>query len=78
MATLGIVESEEEFYTILWQKWNEYLSRLRSGQAFVAALGRAPESPEDLKANMELFKIYMRGHNLYEMCIRDRSDGDGR
>ena len=67
MAKLGIVESEEEFYTILWQKWNEYLSRLRSGQAFVAALGRAPESPEDLKANMELFKIYMRGHNLYDI-----------
>ena len=67
MAQLGIVASEEEFYEILWQKWNEYLCRLRSGQAFVKALGRVPESSEDLKAHMELFKIHMRGHNLYDI-----------
>lgn len=67
MAQLGIVKSEEEFYRILWQKWNEYLSRIRSGRAFVKALGRQPHSAEDLKDNMELFKIHMRGHNLYDI-----------
>lgn len=67
MAKLGIVESEEDFYHILWEKWTEYLSRLRSGRKFVNALGRTPESEEDLKNNMELFKIHMRGHNLYDI-----------
>lgn len=67
MAKLGIVESEEDFYHILWEKWTEYLSRLRSGKKFANALGRTPESEEDLKNNMELFKIHMRGHNLYDI-----------
>ena len=67
MAELGIVKSEVDFYRILWQKWQEYLCRIRSGQAFVKALGRTPESAEDLKENMELFKIHMRGHNLYDI-----------
>lgn len=67
MAALGIVESEEAFYEILWQKWNEYLCRLKSGKQFVQALGHAPESAEDLKSHRELFKIHMRGHNLYDI-----------
>ena len=67
MAKIGIVKSEEDFYHILWQKWTEYLGRLRSGRKFVSALGRTPESEEDLKNNMELFKIHMRGHNLYDI-----------
>ena len=67
MAQLGIIASEEDFYRILWQKWNEYLSRLRSGRAFVKAIGYQPRSAEDLKNNMELFKIHLRGHNLYDI-----------
>lgn len=67
MAKIGIVKSEEDFYHILWQKWTEYLGRLRSGRNFVKELGRTPESEEDLKNNMELFKIHMRGHNLYDI-----------
>lgn len=67
MAQLGIVESEEEFYRILWQKWNEYLHRIRSGRSFTRVLGRPLKSIRDLKENMELFKIHMRGHNLYDI-----------
>lgn len=67
MAKLGIVKSEEDFYDILWQKWTEYLGRLRSGKNFVRALRREPESKDDLRNNMELFKIHMRGHNLYDI-----------
>lgn len=67
MAKLGIVKSEEDFYHILWQKWTEYLMRLRSGRKFVQALKKNPESEEDLRDNMELFKIHMRGHNLYDI-----------
>ena len=67
MAELGIVKSEDDFYRILWQKWNEYLNRIRSGRAFTKALGRPLKSKEDLKNNMELFKIHMRGHNVYDI-----------
>lgn len=67
MAQLGIVKSEDEFYRILWQKWKEYLCRLRSGRAFVKALGSEPKSEQDLRENMELFKIHLRGHNLYDI-----------
>lgn len=67
MAKLGIVGSEEEFFNILWRKWTEYLGRLRSGRNFVRALKREPESVHDLRENMELFKIHMRGHNLYDI-----------
>ena len=67
MTKLGIVKSEEDFYHILWQKWTEYLGRLRSGKKFVQALGHEPDSEDDLKQHMELFKIHMRGHNLYDI-----------
>lgn len=67
MAKLGIVKSEEDFYRILWKKWNEYLYRLKSGQQLIKVLGRNITSMEDLKAHMEEFKIHMRGHNLYDL-----------
>ncbi|GLB29502.1 hypothetical protein LAD12857_14250 [Lacrimispora amygdalina] len=67
MEQLGIVESEESFYRILFQKWNEYLHRLKSGKQFLEAVGKNMESPEELKEHMEEFKIYMRGHNLFDI-----------
>ena len=67
MAALGIVESEEKFYSILYEKWNEYLHRLRSGQQLMQVLGRNFTSPEDMKEHMEEIKIYLRGHNLYDI-----------
>nr|WP_288827790.1 AAA family ATPase [uncultured Clostridium sp.] len=67
MEQLGIVESEESFYRILFQKWNEYLHRLKSGKQFLEAVGKNMESPEELKDHMEEFKIYMRGHNLFDI-----------
>lgn len=67
MEQLGIVESEEAFYRILFEKWNEYLHRLKSGKQFLEAVGKNMESPEELKEHMEKFKIYMRGHNLFDI-----------
>lgn len=67
MAKLGVVESEEEFYRILFDKWKEYLHRIKSGKAFLEAMGKDMESVEELKAHMEEFKIHMRGHNLYDI-----------
>lgn len=67
MAEIGIVESEEAFFQILYGKWREYLHRLASGKRLTEALGRDLCSPEDLKAHMEEFKIHMRGHNLFDI-----------
>ena len=67
MAKLGIVESEEEFYEILWEKWNSYLKKIKSGQRLRAVLGRDFKSPEDMRAHMEEIRIHLRGHNLYDI-----------
>lgn len=67
MAKLGIVKSEEEFYQILYGKWKEYLHRMKSGHYLTEVLGREIGSIEELKEHMEEFKIYMRGHNLYDI-----------
>ena len=67
MAKLGILSGKEEFYDILWEKWQEYLHRLKSGKKLAQVLGRQPESREDLKAHMEEVKTYVRGHNLFDL-----------
>lgn len=67
MAQLGIVKSEEAFWEMLFAKWKQYLHRIVSGQHLQEVLGRDIKSIEDLKANFETFKIYMRGHNLYDI-----------
>lgn len=67
MAQLGIVKSEEAFWKRLFSKWKQYLYRISSGQRLREALGKNINSIEELKENFELFKIYMRGHNLYDI-----------
>ena len=67
MAQLGIVKSEEAFWKRLFSKWKQYLYRISSGQRLCEALGKNINSIEELKENFELFKIYMRGHNLYDI-----------
>lgn len=67
MAELGVVESEDAFWEILFSKWQQYLYRLSSGQHLIQVLGKDLLSVSDLKENFETFKIYMRGHNLYDI-----------
>lgn len=67
MAQIGVLEQKEDFYPILFGKWKEYLSRMKSGRHFVEMLGRPLRDEQDLEANMELFKTYVRGHNLYDI-----------
>lgn len=67
MTKLGIVESEEDFYQILFKKWTDYLHKIKSGQKLTAALGFKISSVRELKDHMEEFKIHMRGHNLYDI-----------
>lgn len=75
MAKLGIVESEGAFYRTLYEKWQEYLYRIRSGQQLRERLGRDFTSPGDMKEHMEEIKTIMRGHNLFDIFygpFRDR------
>ena len=67
MARLGIVESEDAFWEILFKKWQEYLYRLSSGRHLVQVLGYGLDSIKDLQDHFESFKIYMRGHNLFDI-----------
>lgn len=67
MAQIGVIRSEEEFFEILFQKWEEYLHRLRSGRHLTEILGHSLSGPEDVKKHMEEIRIYVRGHNLYDI-----------
>ncbi len=67
MAQLGVVKSEADFWEILFSKWEQYLYRLSSGQHLTEVLGQQISSISELKEHFEEFKIYMRGHNLYDI-----------
>lgn len=67
MKKIGILSSEEEFYHILFEKYNEYLYRIPSMKNLIEKYALSIEKEEDLKNNIELIKIYVRGHNLYNI-----------
>ncbi|MBS6397772.1 MAG: AAA family ATPase [Clostridiales bacterium] len=67
MAQLGIVESEEAFYKIFLEKWKEYLHRISSGRHLKEVLGKDLETVDDVRQHMEEIRIYMRGHNLFDI-----------
>lgn len=67
MAQIGVVESVDEFWEILFAKWEQYLHRIKSGIHLVEVLGKDIQSVSDLKEHFEEFKIYMRGHNIYDI-----------
>lgn len=67
MVQVGVLSAEEDFYEILLEKWKEYLHRIRSGKHLRAVLGKDLETVEDIKNHMEEIKIYLRGHNLFDI-----------
>ncbi len=67
MVEIGVVESEEIFWGTLFEKWKQYLHRIKSGVHLTTILGRDIESVEDIKTHFEEFKTYVRGHNLYDI-----------
>ena len=67
MAQLGILSSEEAFYEVFLEKWQEYLHRITSGRHLQEVLGQDLRTIEDVKAHMEEIKIYLRGHNLFDL-----------
>lgn len=67
MARIGVVKSEEDFYDILFEKYKEYLKKLKSMRQMCERFNITIRSKEDIKANMERIRIYVRGHNLYDI-----------
>lgn len=74
MAQLGVVNSEEEFYEIFLEKWKEYLYRLRSGRQLTQVLGFSFQTAEEVREHMEEIRIYLRGHNLYDIFYGRHKD----
>lgn len=67
MTKIGVLKCPEDFYRILWEKWQEYLHRLSSGRHLTQVMGREFTGPEDMKEHMEEIRIYLRGHNLFDI-----------
>lgn len=67
MAKIGVIKNEEEFYNILYKKFKDYLYKLNSVKRMMRTQGIRIRSKQDLKDNMETIKIYVRGHNLFDI-----------
>lgn len=67
MTRIGVVKSVDRFYDILYSKYREYLFKLKSMKNMCERLGITIDSREDIIANMENIRIYVRGHNLYDI-----------
>lgn len=67
MAQIGVINDEEEFFDILYKKYKDYLYRLVSVKKMKERTGIQIQSKEDLKKYFEEIKIYVRGHNLYDI-----------
>ena len=67
MVQIGVIDSEEAFYETLLQKWKSGLYRLRSASQLKRVIGTDLRTVEDIKKYMEEIKIYLRGHNIYDI-----------
>ena len=67
MAKIGVVKSADQFYDILYAKYKEYLFKLKSMKNMCERLNLTIKRREDIIDNMENIRIYVRGHNLYDI-----------
>ena len=67
MVKIGLLKNEEEFYKILYTKYKDYLYRLGSTKRMLKTTGIRIRNRQDLKEHMEEIKIYVRGHNLFDI-----------
>ena len=57
MSKLGVIESEDAFYEILYDKWREYLHRIKSGVHLIQMMGRDFTSPVFVLALATVFAV---------------------
>lgn len=67
MTQLGIIHQVEEFYALLYAKYTQYMHGIKSAKVFAEKTGVHIQSKDDIMNNIESFKIYMRGHNLFDI-----------
>ncbi len=67
MEKIGVIKNEEDFYNILYKKYKDYLFKLNSFKRMQKTLNIRIKSKQDIKDNMENIKIYVRGHNLFDI-----------
>lgn len=67
MAKIGVIKKEEDFYDILYKKYKAYLYKLNSMKKLQRTKGIRIRSKQDIKDNLEAIKIYVRGHNLFDI-----------
>lgn len=67
MMALEVIETEESFYEILYDRYVQYLHKLKSTRRFIAKTGIHIGSVEDVKKYIEEIKIHIRGHNLFDI-----------
>ena len=67
MAKIGVIKNEQQFYDILYAKYTEYLYKLKSMRNMQERFKIKIDGPEDIKDNLEKIRIYVRGHNLYDI-----------
>lgn len=67
MAKIGVIKKEEDFYDILYKKYKAYLYKLNSMKKLQRTKGIRIRSKQDIKDNLEDIKIYVRGHNLFDI-----------
>jgi len=76
MAKIGVIKNEEEFYNILYKKYKDYLFRLNSVKKMLRTLNLRIKNKQDIKDNIENIKIYVRGHNLFDIFYGKYHGGD--
>ncbi len=67
MARIGVIKSEEDFYNILYRKYKDYLFKLNSFKRLLRSKNFRINSKQDIKDHLEDIKIYVRGHNLFDI-----------
>lgn len=67
MAQIGVIKNEDYFYNTLYTKYKDYLHKLGSAKHMVKATNIRINSKEDIKKHLETIKIYIRGHNLFDI-----------
>ncbi len=67
MAKIGVIKNEDEFYNILFRKFKEHLYKLTSVKRMQKIIGVRINTKQDIIDNMENFRIFVRGHNLFDI-----------
>lgn len=67
MKKIGVIRNEEDFYNILYKKYKDYLFKLNSFKKLLRTKNFRIRSKQDIKDHIEDIKIYVRGHNLFDI-----------